>query len=69
MTTRYHARRPARYRPPRLRPGLWIDLGGSRPIVRIAAPDALELDRLRQLAELVEHVLAAAFRRGVAGAA
>jgi hypothetical protein len=38
-------------------------------VVRISAPDALELARLRPLARLVEHVLAAAIERGIAGAA
>lgn len=45
-----------------------MNLAGPRPIVRILAGDALELDRLRPLAELVEHVLEHAFARQ-AGAA
>ena len=50
-------------RPPRCRPGLFVTIDGSRPVVRVLASDLFEQRALEDLARLVEHVLGQALRR------
>ena len=66
MDKAYRDHRRHASRPPRLRPALFVTLDPLR--IHVSAADALELDRLRPIAALVEHVLAHALQRG-AGAA
>ena len=58
--------RPTATRPPRLRPGLFVDLGGARPIVSVSAGDSLELERLLPLAKRLEWLLVRMLGRGEA---
>lgn len=68
MSESYRSARPRATRPPRVRPGLLVMIDGRRPVVRVVAENALELEELLPIAALVETVVATALRRR-AGAA